>query len=357
MLGRGIDQILPHPLPPRLYEPWVNDACEYVRLAERANGTWAQPVSLDYPWGDALAAIAHLAPDAFIVNLETAITTRESPDRSKGIHYRMNPQHVGVLRAARVDACTLANNHVLDWGADGLRETLSTLRAAGIAIAGAGLDAQQAGAPAVLPLPGGARLLLFGWATTSSGVPRDWAATPKRPGVSLLSGLDDAAARAVLCAVQQHRRSDDRVVVSLHWGDNWVSQIPSAQRRFAHRLIELGAADVVHGHSSHHPLPPEVHDGKLVLHGCGDLINDYEGITARGELRSDVGCLYAVTISRSDGRLRALQIVPFQLRRFRLGALDGVARRWLHDLLVCGGAALEAIDDGPLRGSWRLAMR
>ncbi|HSB99577.1 MAG TPA: CapA family protein, partial [Burkholderiaceae bacterium] len=301
--------------------------------------------------------IAHLAPDAFIVNLETAITTCESPDLSKSIHYRTNPQHVGVLRAARIDACTLANNHVLDWSADGLRETLATLQAAGIAIAGAGLDAQQAGAPAVLPLPGGARLLLFAWATTSSGVPRDWAATPKRPGVSLLSGLDDAAARAVLRAVQPYRREGDRVVVSLHWGDNWVSQIPSAQRRFAHRLIELGAADVVHGHSSHHPLPPELHDGRLVLHGCGDLINDYEGIAARGELRSDVGCLYAVTISRSDGLLRALQIVPFQLRRFRLGELDGAARRWLHDLLVRGGAALEAIDDGPLRGSWRLALR
>jgi poly-gamma-glutamate synthesis protein (capsule biosynthesis protein) len=144
--------------------------------------------------------------------------------------------------------------------------------------------------------------------------------------------------------------------VSLHWGGNWVPETPAAQRRFAHRLVELGAADVVHGHSSHHPLPPEVHEGKLILHGCGDLINDYEGIAPHGALRSDVGCLYAVTISRADGSLRALQIVPFQLRRFRLDAADGAARQWLHDLLAGGGVALEPVAAGPLQGSWRLAM-
>lgn len=357
MTGRGIDQVLPHPLPPQLHEPWVQDAREYVRLAEQANGAWTRPVGLDYPWGDALAAIERLAPDLFIVNLETAITTSGSPDLGKGIHYRMNPRHVGCLRAAAIDACTLANNHVLDWSIDGLRETLATLHAAGVATAGAGLDAQQARAPAVLPLPGGTRLLLFGWATTSSGVPSEWAATRERPGVALLERLDEAAALAVLRCVQQHRRTEDRVVVSLHWGENWVQEVPAAQRRFARRLIELGAADVVHGHSSHHPLPPEAYGGRLILYGCGDLINDYEGITPHGALRSDVGCLYAVTISRADGRLRTLQIVPFQLRRFRLGAADAAARRWLRDLLASGGTALDEVVEGPLEGSWRLTMR
>ena len=356
MTGRGIDQALPHPLPPQLHEPWVQDAREYLRLAERASGSWTRPVSLDYPWGDALAAIERLAPDLFIVNLETAITTSESLDCGKGIHYRMNPRHVGCLRAAGIDACTLANNHVLDWRSDGLRETLATLHAAGIATAGAGLDVRQACAPAVLVVPGGLRLLLFAWATTNSGVPPDWAATSERPGVSLLNHLDEAAAQTVLRCVQRHRAAEDRVVVSLHWGDNWVHDIPEAQRRFARRLIDLGAADVVHGHSSHHPLPPEVHEGKLILHGCGDLINDYEGIAPHGALRSDVGCLYAATIARADGHLCALQIVPFPTRRFRLSTPDLAARQWLRDLMASGGAGLDAVE-GPLQGSWRLAMR
>ncbi|HUP05613.1 MAG TPA: CapA family protein, partial [Caldimonas sp.] len=89
-------------------------------------------------------------------------------------------------------------------------------------------------------------------------------------------------------------------------------QVPAAHRWFAHRLIELEAADVVHGHSSHHPLPIEVHAGKPVLYGCGDLINDYEGIGPHGAHRSDVVCLYAVTLDRADRRLIRLEIVPPQ---------------------------------------------
>ena len=218
MTGRGIDQVLPHPLPPALYEPWVRDAREYVRLAEQVNGPIPQAVTADYPWGDALAEIKRLAPDLRIVNLETAVTARGEPWPGKDIHYRMNPRHIGCLAAARIDACALANNHVLDWGIEGLRDTLAALHAAGIASAGAGFDEHEAQAPAVLPLSGGGRLLLFARATTSSGVPGDWAATRERAGVALLTRLDNAAAQAVLACVQQHRRPGDRVVVSLHWG-------------------------------------------------------------------------------------------------------------------------------------------
>jgi poly-gamma-glutamate capsule biosynthesis protein CapA/YwtB (metallophosphatase superfamily) len=74
--------------------------------------------------------------------------------RGKEIHYRMHPQNIGCLTAARSDCCCLANNHILDWGYDGLAETLRTLDAAGIAHAGAGGDAAEAAAPAVLDVRG-----------------------------------------------------------------------------------------------------------------------------------------------------------------------------------------------------------
>ncbi len=129
---------------------------------------------------------------------------------------------------------------------------------------------------------------------------------------------------------------------SFHWGDNWVAQVPAAQRRFARALIDLGAADLVHGHSSHHPLPLELHRGRLVLHGCGDLINDYEGIAPgpgrrldRVGLRGDLNGLYFATLA-PDGRLHALEVVPMQLRRLRLQAADAAARADFARLL--GGA-------------------
>jgi Mg2+-importing ATPase len=333
MTGRGIDQVMPEPLPPVLYEQWVHDAREYVRLAEKINGVIATTVSMAYIWGDALAEMDRLAPDARIVNLETAVTHAATPWPGKGIHYRMNPAHVGCLAAARIDACSLANNHVLDWGVEGLDETLATLHAAGVLTAGAGTDARQAQAPAVLALPGGARLLLFALATPTCGVPPDWGAQARRSGIALLPRLDEDAAQGLADRVRHERRAGDLVVLSLHWGENWVDEIPAVHHWFAHRLIDLGAADVVHGHSSHHPLAIEVYQGKPVLYGCGDLINDYEGIEPHGRQRSDLGCLYSVTLDRAKGRLARLEIVPLQLRRFRLTHPQPAVRQWLHRLL------------------------
>ncbi|MGA0610815.1 CapA family protein [Caldimonas sp. KR1-144] len=352
MTGRGIDQVLAHPLPPALYEPWVHDAREYVQLAERVNGPIGRGLAPEYPWGDALAEIGRLQPDLRIVNLETAITARGQPWHDKAIHYRMDPRHVAVLEAARIDACSLANNHVLDWGPDGLADTLAALRAAGIAFAGAGLDADEAEAPAVLPLPGGARLLLFARATPDSGVAQDWAATAHRPGVALLPGLADRHAQSLRECIRRHRLPGDRIVVSLHWGGNWVVAVAPAQRRFAQILVEPGGADLVHGHSAHHPLPIEVHAQRLVLHGCGDLINDYEGIGPHGAWRADTGCLYAATLSTADGRLQALEIVTLRRRRLQLVRADALAASSLRNLLTGAGFATRIV--GPADGPWQL---
>jgi hypothetical protein len=123
MTGRGIDQILPHPSKPRIYEPAVSSALGYVGLAERANGPIPYPVDFSYVWGDTLAELRARAPDRRIVNLETSITTSEEA-LPKGINYRMHPRNVACLQAAGIDCCVLANNHVLDWGIPGLLETV-----------------------------------------------------------------------------------------------------------------------------------------------------------------------------------------------------------------------------------------
>jgi poly-gamma-glutamate synthesis protein (capsule biosynthesis protein) len=132
MTGRGIDQILPHPSAPALYEPYIRSALDYVRIAQRANGHIPKPVDFEYVWGDALEALGESAVDARIVNLETAITRSDDYWRGKGINYRMHPHNLACLNAANIDCCVLANNHVLDWGYAGLSETLVSLRQAGI---------------------------------------------------------------------------------------------------------------------------------------------------------------------------------------------------------------------------------
>ena len=357
MLGRGIDQILQHPSTPQLHESYHRDARDYVRLVERVHGPLPRQVDADHVWGDALVQIDHAAPDLRIANLETAITTESYAWPGKGVHYRMHPANVACIRAGGFQALSLANNHVLDWGRPGLDQTLQVLKEAGVHTAGAGSDGQSAWGPATLPLPGGGYALMFACATASSGVPNGWAAGVAHSGIALLPDLSEATARELAADASHHRSNHGLVVVSIHWGANWhdksAAEVPLEHRRFARRLIDLGAADVVHGHSSHHPLPIEVYRGRLILYGCGDLINDYEGIGPRGDLRSDVSCLYFATVDRERGTLQKLHIVPMQMFRFRLVHADAQARRWVQDLLNRGGQSL-GTHLVPRRVGWTL---
>lgn len=347
MVGRGIDQVLPHPSAPHLYEPHMDSALEYVALAERAHGRIPRPVDHEYVWGEALEVLDAVRPDVRIVNLETSVTTSEEAE-PKGINYRMHPANVPVLLAARLDCCVLANNHVLDWGKEGLAETLGTLWRVGIATAGAGRDLRSARAPAVLEVAGRGRVVVFGFGAPDSGIPPHWAAGVGEPGVNLLPDYSDGTTDAVAGMVEAVKRPGDIVVASIHWGGNWGYEIAAEHRNFARALIEHAGVDVVHGHSSHHPKAIEVYRDRPILYGCGDLLNDYEGIQGREEYRGDLVLVYVPTLDGRTGRLVHFEMAPFQLRKFRLvrpsttdlawlcGTLDRECQRFGHRVTLRG---------------------
>jgi poly-gamma-glutamate capsule biosynthesis protein CapA/YwtB (metallophosphatase superfamily) len=332
MTGRGVDQILPTPSPPGLRERSVRDARTYVRLAEEANGAISRPVDVAWPWGDALRVLDEARPDVRLINLETSVTRSDDYARGKGIHYRMHPDNAACLSVVRPDACALANNHVLDFGIRGLRETLDTLTRARLGPVGAGRDDDEAWRPAVIDLHGGTRVVIWSVADSSSGVPPSWAATPDRPGVALLRDVSDACAAALAGLIRRVTRPGDLVVVSIHWGSNWGYDVPPAHVRFARRLVDTGV-HVVHGHSSHHPRPVEVYRGRLILYGCGDLIDDYEGISGYEQYRTDLRLLYLAALDRGTGALLRLRMVPMQARQMRLCRADPTDGRWLHGVL------------------------
>jgi poly-gamma-glutamate synthesis protein (capsule biosynthesis protein) len=167
----------------------------------------------------------------------------------------------------------------------------------------------------------------------SSGVPVDWAATEDAPGVAVLEDLSDRDVDRVARAVSAAKGPGDLVVASIHWGSNWGYGIGRAERRFAHRLIDDAGVDVVHGHSSHHPKAIEVHAGKLVLYGCGDFINDYEGIGGYEPYRSDLSLMYLPTLDAATGALVRLELVATQMRRFRVQRASREDAEWLAALL------------------------
>jgi poly-gamma-glutamate capsule biosynthesis protein CapA/YwtB (metallophosphatase superfamily) len=129
------------------------------------------------------------------------------------------------------------------------------------------------------------------------------------------------------------KRAGDLVVASIHWGANWGYLVPPEQVTFAHRLIDEAGVDVVYGHSSHHVKGIEVYEGRPILYGCGDLLNDYEGIGGYEQFRSDLALLYFLHMDSATGELAGLQMVPMQVRRLQLNRASAADARWLMDTL------------------------
>lgn len=356
MLGRGIDQILPHPGDPRIFEPDAASAEIYRELAENAHGSISSPAPFAYVWGDLIGDLQAAKVDARIINLETSITTSSKPV-PKGINYKMNPANIGALTALPVDCCALANNHLMDWGRAGLLETLATLEGVGIAYAGAGRNAEEAAAPATIERSNRGRVLVLAFASLSSGVPRDWAARDDQPGIAVLENLSSATLARIAERVRQAKQPGDLAIASIHLGGNWGYDVPREQRRFAHALIGEAGIDIVHGHSSHHPKGIEVYRGKLVLYGCGDLVNDYEGVGGYAAFRSDLVLGYLVQCT-PRGQLVRLQLLPFQIKRFRLNHAPAEAINWLCGMLNRESGEFVSrvtfvVGEGKLDARWR----
>ncbi|ADE12379.1 CapA family protein [Sideroxydans lithotrophicus] len=258
-------------------------------------------------WNDLLPHLAQA--DLRIVNLECALTGHRQPwERTeKMFHFRADPEAVRVLQAARIDACVLANNHILDFEERGLLDTLDALEAANICHAGAGADAAEAAIPAMLEVHGapGYRVALLSF-TDNEPV---FAAEGGHPGTNYLevSLQPETLARIAGCIGQARAQGADLVVFSNHWGANFIERPAAEFRSFARRVIDLGA-DIYYGHSAHICQGIEIHQGKPILYDTGNFIDDY---AVHPLLRNDRSCLFKVMFEQ--GSLRRIELLPVSL--------------------------------------------
>ena len=315
-----------------MYEPYVKDARDYIKLAERKNGALSLPLSYRYIWGDALKIWKREDPDLKLINLETSITTHEQAWPSKGINYRMNPKNVQILKEAGIDHASLANNHVLDWGRPGLLETIEVLENADVKFSGAGKNLEMAGAPSIFSI-GTGRVLVYSYGVPNSGIPPDWAAGKERSGVNYLPQFSKDVLEEIKEEVNKTKKSGDLVIFSVHWRSNWGYDINERTQEFAHRLIDEATVDVIFGHSSHHPLGIEVYNEKLIIYGAGDLFNDYEGISGHEKYRGELTLMYFPEIEMETGRLRALKMWPMEIKNFSLNYAGHEDVEWLQRIL------------------------
>lgn len=257
-------------------------------------------------WGD-LLPLFH-SNDLNLINLEAALTKSEHVV-PKVFNFKADPEKVQTLIEAKVDVVNLANNHVLDFGEEGLHETLATLKKAKIHCVGAGKNAAEAQAPVILERKG-VKIGIIGCTDNEAG----WHATSSRPGTFYLQVGDVAAIEKAILNV---RPQVDLLILTIHWGPN-MREYPTPEfKRFAHELIDIGV-DLVHGHSAHIFQGIEVYKGKCILYDTGDFVDDYY---VDPYLRNDRSFFFIADADKKG--VRSLTLVPTLIFHFQVNRATG----------------------------------
>ena len=254
-------------------------------------------------------ALAPIAPvlrsaDIAVVNLETAVTNGGSPT-AKEFTFRAPATAFAALRGAGVDVASMANNHGLDYGLEGLRDSLAAAKRYRLPLIGIGLDDAQAYRPFRRTVNGQRIAVIGATQVLDDELISAWTAGPGKPGLASAKNVP-----RLLRAVRAVRKTSETVVVFLHWGVE-LEQCPSAdQRRLAKQLVAAGADVVVGGHA--HRVQGAGRLGRAVVgYGLGNFA--WYGTS---ELSTQTGVLL-VTV---DGR----RVVSYRWAPARI--VDGVPR-------------------------------
>jgi poly-gamma-glutamate capsule biosynthesis protein CapA/YwtB (metallophosphatase superfamily) len=293
------------------------------------------PANPARPWGDLLPLMK--AAELTFVNLECALTARTARWTDGGFkpfYFRATPAAaVATLVAGDVDFVSVANNHIGDYGSDGLLDTLAALDRAGIAHAGAGIDRWSACEPVPLTTDG-LRVSVVAFAD----YPVEWRAGPTTPGINytpISLALEDFDEVAHQLAVARERA--DLVVCSIHWGPNMRAWPTSEFRAFAHAVID-GGADLFWGHSAHVAQGVEFRRGRPILYDTGDLLDDY---AVDAHLRNDLSALFLVHLR--PPLVENVEIVPVQIEDLQVNLARGQARDWFLERFTARCAEFDAV--------------
>ncbi|GLW71105.1 capsular polysaccharide biosynthesis protein [Kitasatospora phosalacinea] len=204
------------------------------------------------------------AADLAVLNLETAITSRGKAE-PKTYTFRTTPKALDALKDAGVDVVSQANNHAVDFGPDGLADTLAAKAASPIPVIGIGKDAEEAYAPYVTTVRG-VKVAVLAASQVNEITNQKWRAGARKPGIA--SALDE---NALLHAVAAAKAQAPVVLVYLHWGDEGVACPTRAQTSLAKKLADAGATAVVGTHA-HTMLGAGMLGKTYVSYGFGNFL-------------------------------------------------------------------------------------
>jgi poly-gamma-glutamate capsule biosynthesis protein CapA/YwtB (metallophosphatase superfamily) len=271
------------------------------------------------------------AADVAFLNLETSIARGGARLPGKGIWFRSAPEFAQELADAGIDVVTLANNHVLDYDDPAFDETLSNLSAAGIDVCGGGKNMAEARRPAVLSANGISVAFLgyseFADIYWSVARPKRFVAGEAGPGISPWDR------EAIVEDIRRAKRLADHVVVSFHWGDEYVSMPADRQVQLAHAAIDAGAS-VVHGHHPHVLQPVEVYHGGVIFYSLGNFVFDQKK-------PATVESMIAHVTFSPEAVVRA-EIIPVRIEECRPRPLKAWAARAALDKISLASARMGA---------------
>ena len=252
----------------------------------------------DYPF----AEVRKFFDGAHIVigNLEGPLTTRGAPEQDKTYVFRSPPDKVGqALRNAGFTAVSLANNHTLDFGAEGLAQTIEALDAVGIAHIGAGPNLKDARKP-VFVETAGTRVALLAYSLT---LPEHFYAEANKPGTAF---GHEAHLRADVASA---RKQADIVLVSFHWGQEGKTTLREYQTRLGHVAIDSGAA-AVFGHHPHILQGIEHYKDGVILYSLGNF--------TFGSYSKDAQVSAVAELTFDGPHVAALRLYPINVNNFEV---------------------------------------
>ncbi|RJQ32338.1 CapA family protein [Candidatus Parcubacteria bacterium] len=267
-----------------------------------------------YPWGDTLPIFK--TADWRACNLECVVSDKGAPWEitKKAFHFRSDPENIEVLKAAGINAVSLANNHAFDYGEEALKETIAILDKNGICRAGAGKNLSKAKEMAISEIAE----LKIGFLALTDNEP-EWAAEENKPGIFYVPIVEGGIeARKFFREIRILKKSCDILVVSCHWGPNWGHLPERCHIPFAKCCIDAGA-DIIFGHSPHVFRGIEIYKKKPIIYSAGDFINDY----AVDEIeRNDQSFIFIVETGH-NAEIKRILLYPVKIADFQAKLAKG----------------------------------
>ncbi len=282
-------------------------------LGRLVNGTITKK-GYTHPWGNLLPLLEQT--DFNIINLENTFTT-SIQKLPKVFNFKADPANVESLKQAHINVVNLANNHILDFGNEGLFNTIQALDTTGIKHVGAGKNQKKA-KQGVIITKNNIKIGIIGYTDNEP----DWKAQTNKPGINYVKVGDIATIQQDIKII---RPQVDILIITIHWGPN-MRQHPNQEfTNFAHAIIDSGV-DIIHGHSAHIFQGVEIYQDKLIMYDTGDFVDDY---AINSLLRNDQSLFFIVTVTKTG--INKVQLVPLLISNLQVNYTEGTTKKEILD--------------------------